>query len=58
MNGTAIICHGRSNALAIKNAIKVASEMVRNKVNDHITEMLAVAELPGEKDAIEGKAVQ
>jgi len=40
LNGIGIVCHGRSNALAIKNAIKVAAEMVRNKVNDHIMRML------------------
>lgn len=39
-NGTAIICHGRSNSLAIKNAIRVADELARNKVNDHIQNML------------------
>lgn len=36
LNGTGIICHGRSNSLAIKNAIRVACELVRNKVNEHI----------------------
>ena len=40
LNGIGIVCHGRSNALAIKNAIKVAAEMVRNKVNDHIIRLL------------------
>ena len=40
-NGSAIICHGRSNAMAIKNAIKIAAELVENKMNDHIIEMLA-----------------
>jgi len=43
LNGIGIVCHGRSNALAIKNAIKVAAEMVRNKVNDHIIRMLEPA---------------
>jgi glycerol-3-phosphate acyltransferase PlsX len=41
VNGTGIICHGRSNAKAIKNAIKVAAEMIRSKVNDHIIQLLA-----------------
>jgi phosphate acyltransferase len=41
INGTGIICHGRSNAKAIKNAIKVAAAMIRSKVNDHIIELLA-----------------
>ena len=39
-NGTGIICHGRSNKVAIKNAILVADELARNKVNDHILTML------------------
>jgi len=42
-NGTGIICHGRSNALAIENAVKLAAEMVRNKVNDHIVRLLEKA---------------
>ena len=41
LKGTGIVCHGRSNATAIKNAIRVASEMVQHKVNDHIVELLA-----------------
>lgn len=40
LNGTGIICHGRSNAKAIKNAIFVAAELVQNKVNDHILSFL------------------
>jgi glycerol-3-phosphate acyltransferase PlsX len=40
LNGTGIVCHGRSNAKAIMNAIKVAAEMVRNNVNEHITQLL------------------
>jgi len=40
LNGTCIVCHGRSNAKAIMNAIKVAAEMVRNNVNEHITQLL------------------
>nr|MBF0221759.1 phosphate acyltransferase PlsX [Desulfobulbaceae bacterium] len=40
-NGTAIICHGRSNSRAIMNAIRVAAEMVRNNMNDHICNLLA-----------------
>jgi glycerol-3-phosphate acyltransferase PlsX len=41
VNGTGIVCHGRSNAKAIKNAIKVAAEMIRSKVNDHILQLLS-----------------
>jgi glycerol-3-phosphate acyltransferase PlsX len=41
LKGTGIVCHGRSNALAIKNAIFVAAEMVKNKVNERIISNLA-----------------
>jgi glycerol-3-phosphate acyltransferase PlsX len=41
VNGTGIVCHGRSNAKAIKNAIIVAAEMNRSGVNNHIMELLA-----------------
>ncbi|MCF6291165.1 MAG: phosphate acyltransferase PlsX [Desulfobacterales bacterium] len=41
LKGIGIVCHGRSNARAIKNAIRVAAEMARNKVNDHIIQLLA-----------------
>ncbi len=40
MNGLNLICHGKSERIAIKNAIQVASELVRNKVNDRILTML------------------
>ena len=39
-NGTGVICHGRSNMLAIKNALLVADELARNQVNAHILTML------------------
>jgi glycerol-3-phosphate acyltransferase PlsX len=35
-----IISHGRSNAKAIKNAIKVATQMVEKKVNLIISEYM------------------
>jgi glycerol-3-phosphate acyltransferase PlsX len=41
IKGNAIICHGRSSGVAIKNAIRVASEMARNKVNDRILELFS-----------------
>jgi len=41
VNGTGIVCHGQSNAKAIKNAIKVAAEMIRSQVNGHIIQLLA-----------------
>jgi len=40
LKGTGIVCHGRSNSRAIKNAIFVASELVQNRVNDRIMELL------------------
>ena len=38
INGTCIISHGRSSAKAIRNAVKVAAEFSRKKVNEIITE--------------------
>jgi len=40
IDGTGIICHGASNALAIANAIEVAASMVRNQVNPAIVRAL------------------
>lgn len=40
VNGISIICHGRSTARAIQNAIKVATEIGEKKVNHHIQEQL------------------
>ncbi len=36
INGITIVCHGRSNANAIKNGIRVASEFCNHSVNDAI----------------------
>ena len=41
VNGNCIICHGSSNAKAIRNAIRVAEIFVNYKVNDAITEKVA-----------------
>lgn len=41
VNGICIIAHGSSSALAIRNAIRVASEAVEHRVNPHIEEALA-----------------
>jgi len=38
VNGVVIICHGRSNAKAIKNAIRAAKKEVALDVNTHIIE--------------------
>jgi len=40
IDGTGIICHGASNAIAIRNAIEVAANMVRNRVNEAIVHAL------------------
>lgn len=50
IRGNAIICHGRSSAVAIKNAILVASEMARNKVNDRILELFSLDHLLVQQD--------
>jgi len=50
IQGNAIICHGRSSGVAIKNALRVASEMARNKVNDRILQLLALDHLLGQPD--------
>jgi len=39
-NGTGVICHGRSNMVAIKNALLVADGLAKHNVNDHILAML------------------
>ena len=57
LKGTGIVCHGRSNAVAIKNAIFVAAGAVDNKVNERIIEMLAAAENNAEADDLEKGAV-
>jgi glycerol-3-phosphate acyltransferase PlsX len=36
VKGVSIICHGRSSAAAIKNAIKVGVRAVESRMNDHI----------------------
>jgi glycerol-3-phosphate acyltransferase PlsX len=38
INGSCIIAHGGSSALAIKNAIRAGAESVTNQVNPHILE--------------------
>ena len=49
VKGVTIICHGRSNANAIKNAIRVASEFAVGRINEKIeAELSAVpANQPG-----------
>lgn len=45
VRGVCIICHGRSNANAIKNAIRVAAEFAAGQVNEKIQHELAGASL-------------
>ena len=40
IDGRCIICHGSSNPKAIKNAVHVAAEFIRQDVNKHIVEDL------------------
>ncbi len=45
VRGVTVIGHGRSNANAIKNAIRVAAELARSKANEKIEqELSALAE--------------
>lgn len=56
VNGTVIISHGISSAKAIRNAIRVAGDLVTTKVNDHIVEALkSHATLTATRLAAEGK---
>ncbi len=41
VDGSVIICHGRSNATAIVNAVKAASDFARSRVNEKIVEGVA-----------------
>ena len=48
MKGVTVIGHGSSNPLAIKNAIRVATELVRGGVNERIEQELATIPVPVE----------
>jgi len=45
VRGVCIICHGGSNANAVKNAIRVAAEFAEGRINEKIERELAVAAL-------------
>ena len=45
ISGTGIVCHGKSNSQAIKNAILVALKMVENNVNERISADLAQSQV-------------
>jgi len=36
VKGGCIVCHGRSNAKAIKNAVRVAYDFARNRIDEKI----------------------
>lgn len=40
VNGVSIVSHGGSNAVAIKNALRVARELVQDNINEHIDTLL------------------
>jgi len=40
VNGISLICHGKSEARAIKNAIRVAKQLTASKMNDRIVETI------------------
>ena len=42
VKGVCIICHGRSNANAIKNGIRVAAEFAQGHINEKIEYELGV----------------
>ena len=46
VNGVVIIGHGRSNATAIKNAIRAAKEEVERKFNEKILEAIGKGQSP------------
>jgi glycerol-3-phosphate acyltransferase PlsX len=49
LDGVAIVAHGGSNPLAIKNAIRAARDAVDQKMNQHIAEALSDGDLAGDK---------
>ena len=40
VNGNCVICHGSSNGKAIMNAILWASNVAKNRLNEHVIEEL------------------
>ena len=47
VKGVSIICHGRSSARAIKNAIKIAVQAVNSRMDEHIGRRLERTEAGG-----------
>lgn len=46
LNGITIICHGRSNAKAIRNALLVAERSIKGRLVDTIRDEIALSRLP------------
>ena len=46
VNGHCIICHGASQALGLTNAVRVAMDFVKTRINDHIVERFARSQGP------------
>ena len=46
VRGVSIICHGSSGATAIKNAVRVAAQMVETGLNQHIAAEFDAAGAP------------
>jgi glycerol-3-phosphate acyltransferase PlsX len=40
VNGNCVICHGSSNAKAIMNAIRLAANLAKNRLNEHLIQEL------------------
>lgn len=54
INGNCLICHGTSNAKAIMNAILLASNLAKNKLNEHLIKELREKQdilRPGQKQS-------
>jgi len=45
VKGVSIICHGRSNSNAIKNAIRVAAESAQGRISEKIEAEIETARL-------------
>jgi glycerol-3-phosphate acyltransferase PlsX len=52
VDGYCLICHGRSEAKAIKNAVRVAKQLVSSGVNQKIVEKIAASIPSGEGDEV------
>jgi glycerol-3-phosphate acyltransferase PlsX len=48
VKGVTVIGHGSSNPMAIKNAVRVATELVRGGVNEKIEQELSMIPVPVE----------